>query len=90
MKKLNQIKPDLEKDGIKYYSEKTLKKISLENIKQILSNNKIKIKDIEPVGVTEDGKIQLKVPMEISQIGSVKVAGYVMWFLDLKEEKNGA
>jgi hypothetical protein len=86
MKSIKNIQPDFEKDGEKYYSLSTLKEITVQNIKQILSHTpEVSPSDVMACGVIETGELQFSVPKSISSIGTVKMLGYTRYFLDLNE-----
>jgi len=67
-----------------------LRKATILNIKNLLSHNKkVTPEMIEAVGIIEDGRLQIKVPTDISKIGIVKLIGYLMWFWDISPEEIG-
>jgi len=87
MKKLCDIKPDLVKEDMEFYSLDTLRRITAENLTKILSfSPQVKFSDVLDVGVLEDGRLQIKVPKDISQIGTIKLLGYLRFFFSLEKE----
>jgi len=81
MIQLKKHKPDLILNKKKYFSLETLRKINKFNTMEILNRNKgITEKDIDFVGVLENGKLQLKVPRKIKDRQIIILLGYLKFF----------
>jgi len=64
-----------------------IKRIVVENMKQILKNNpEVDIEQIKVVGITESGKLQFKVPETFKNRQVIILLAYLKWFFDLNDE----
>ena len=89
MKKLNELENKWVSGGFKKTPAiKTLdiKENGIKTIRHLLKNNKgIKIENIQPIGIMESGKLQLKIAQDIKSRQVILLIGYLMWFYDIKK-----